>query len=190
MEWKKPLLTGLGWGIGTAIGLTAALAVFLWYQNRPEPPKPWNTSSIMATYDYVATEGEENTIVVFYTLENMTDFDYRVQDAHDVTMSAKLEKQDSLSLFGTDKLSKIDYPVVVPAKKRIMFRVHIAYPYPEKEKPNANKDERKQYKAGLEKYITDEMSNLNGFELLDSTNRYDVIFPCGWKKSLTQPSAP
>ena len=44
--------------------------------------------------------------------------------------------------------------------------------------------------GSIEKYITDEMSNLNGFELLDSTNRYDVIFPCGWKKSLTQPSAP
>jgi hypothetical protein len=190
MEWKKPLLIGLGWGIGTAVGLVAALAVFLSYQSRPKPPKPWNTSSIKATYDYVETEGDKNTIVVFYTLENMTNFDYRVEDAHDVMMNAKLEKQDSLSPFGYDKLSKIDYPVFVPARKRVMFRVHIAYPYSEKEKPNANKDERKQYRASLEKYVIDEMSNLNGFELLDNTNRYDVIFPCGWKKSSSPPSAP
>lgn len=52
MEWKKPLLIGLGWGVGTAVGLAAALAVFLWYQSRPKPTKPWNTSSIKATTMY------------------------------------------------------------------------------------------------------------------------------------------
>jgi hypothetical protein len=187
MEWKRPLLIGVGWGIGTSVGLAAALVMFLWYQTRPKPPnppKPWDTSSIKATYDYVGTEGNTNTIVVFYTLENTTDFDYRVEDAHNVTMTAKLEQQNSLSLF-SDELSKIDYPIFVPAKKRIFFRVHIAYPYSVKEKPDANKDERTKYREGVAKYANDELSNLNGFELLDNVSRYDVIFPSGWKKSST-----
>jgi hypothetical protein len=188
MEWKKPLLVGLGWGIGTAVGLAAALALFLWYQSKPKPPKPWDTASIKATYDYAATEGDKNTIVVFYTLENMTDFDYRIEDSPEITMSAKLARQNSLSTF-TDKLSKIDYPIVVPAKKRVVFRVHLPYQCPVREKPDANQNERNDYREGVAKYVTDEMTNLNGFELLDNTSRYDVMFPSGWKLS-KQTTAP
>jgi hypothetical protein len=115
--WKRLLLIGFGWCIGTGVASAASLAVFLWYQGRPKPPKPWDTSSIKASYDYMQTEGEKHTVTVLYTLENTTDFDYRVDDAHDVMMNAKLEKKNSLSPF-KDELSSIDFPIFVPAKKR------------------------------------------------------------------------
>jgi hypothetical protein len=50
-----------------------------------------------------------------------------------------------------------------------------------KEKVNANADEHKKYKEAVEKYIADEFTNLEGFDLLDETNRYEIIFPAGWK---------
>jgi len=50
-----------------------------------------------------------------------------------------------------------------------------------KKKSNPSRDEKYRYTAGLEKYVRDEMTNLNGFELLDDARRYDVAFEGGWK---------
>jgi len=61
-EWRKLLLLGLGWGLGTAVGLALLVGGFLWYQGRPrptEPPKPWNTTAIKAEYDTTDTEGDK-----------------------------------------------------------------------------------------------------------------------------------
>lgn len=35
--------------------------------------------------------------------------------------------------------------------------------------------------AQSKKYVIDEFANLDGFDLLDETNRYEIIFPPGWK---------
>jgi hypothetical protein len=183
-EWKRPLLVGAGWGFGMAIGLAIVFAGLLWYEGRPKapkPPKPWDTASIKAEYDYAYTEGDKNEIVSYYTLENTTVFDYRVEDDHYVTMSARLRKQNSLSPFS--EREKIDYPIFVPAKKRVRFPIHISYPYPIKEKDNANGEERKKYREAVEKYVRDEMGNLDGFDFLDQTNRYEIVFPGGWRRS-------
>jgi hypothetical protein len=178
-DWKRPLFIGIGWGLGTAVGVVLLVGGFLWYQSRPKLAKPWNTAVIKAEYDTADTEGEKNTVVFYYTLENTTDFDYRVEDAHDITMSAKLHKQNNLSPF--DGSGKIDYPIFVPAKKRIRFAIHINYPYPVKQEENPNSEERIKYREAVEKYAMEEFSNVDGFDLLDETNRYEIIFPAGWK---------
>ena len=61
------------------------------------------------------------------------------------------------------------------------------YPYPVKEKPNADLQERRKYRADLENYIAKEFGNLDGFDLLDETTRYEIVFPGGWKKPKQQP---
>lgn len=182
MEWKKSLLVGVGWGLGTALGLAILFGGFLWYESRPsppKPPKPWDTRAIRAEYDYASTEGDNNNIVIYYTLENTTSFDYRVEDGHDVTMNATLERENSLSPFSD--FEKIDYPIFIPAKKRVRFGIHIKYPYSIRQKVDANVEERRKYREALEKYMADEMYNLDGFDLLDHTNRYEILFPAGWK---------
>lgn len=184
MDWKRPLLIGVGWGVGTAVGLVVLLGAFFWYESRPKPPKPpkpWDSVSIKAQYDDAGTEGDKNYVVFNYTLENTTDFDYRVEDAHNITTSAKLHEQNNLSPFG--EAGKIDYPIFVPAKKRVRFAIHINYRYPVKQKENPNLEERIKYREAVEKYVMDEFSNLDGFDLLDETNRYEIIFPSGWKHS-------
>ncbi len=35
----------------------------------------------------------------------------------------------------------------------------------------------------LAKYVADEFPNLDGFDLLDEGNRYEIIPPGGWKKT-------
>lgn len=181
VEWKKPLFIGIGWGLGTAAGLAAVLGVAFWYQSRPNPPRPWNTSSIKAQYDYVDTEGDKNTVVFYYVLENTTDFDYRIEDGQNVTMSAKLRREDELSPFSG--WQKIDYPLFVPAKKRVRFPIHIEYPCPVKASDASDADEHLKHREAVEKYVANEFPNLNGFDLLDQTNRYEIVFPAGWKSS-------
>ena len=182
-DWKKALFIGVGWGLGTAIGLVLLVGGFFWYQSRPKPPvppKPWNTTAIKADYDYATAEGEKNTILFYYTLENTTDFDFHIESGDHTLMSATLLKQKNLSPFGESE--KIDYPIFVPAKKRIRFPIHINYSYPLREKENANLEERRKYRRDLEQYLSDELTNLDGFDLLDEINRYEIVFPAGWKK--------
>ena len=69
MNWKKALLIGLGWGVGTALGLTILVGGFLRYQSKPKPPKPWDSKSIKAEYDHVTTEGDDNHVVIYYVLK-------------------------------------------------------------------------------------------------------------------------
>ncbi len=181
MNWKKALLIGLGWGVGTALGLAILVGGFLRYQSKPKPPKPWDSKSIKAEYDHVTTEGDDNHVVIYYVLENTTDFDYRVTDAYNVRMSAKLEDQNSLRAFSENE--KIDYPVSVPARKRVSFLIHLMYPYPSKMNANADLDERKKYRQTLEKYMAEQWANLDGFDFLDESSRNEIIFPAGWKHS-------
>ncbi len=181
---EKPLFIGIGWGFATAVGLALLVGGFLWYQSRPKSPKPpkaWDTAAIKADYDSTNTEGDKNTVVFYYTLENTTDFDYRIEDAQSVLMSATLMKQKNFSPFGENE--RIDYPIFVPAKKRVRFRIHLGYPCPVKEKENADLEERRKHRKAVEKYVADELTNLDGFDFLDEANRYEIVFPAGWKRA-------
>ncbi len=94
-DWKRSLLVGVAWGVGTAMGLAMLVGGYIWYSSRPSPPvppKPWNSSAIRAEYDTAYTEGDENNVVIYYTLENTTDFDYRIEDGQNVMMSSKAGK--------------------------------------------------------------------------------------------------
>ena len=83
-EWKRPLLIGVGWGLGTAVGLAILAGGLLWYQSRPKPPKPWNTKAIEA--HYVNTqffEGEKKTTLragLVFDLKNNTGADYTLEE--------------------------------------------------------------------------------------------------------------
>src|SRR5271163_1226908 len=178
MEWKRPLFIGIGWGLGTAVGLVILVGGFLWYLNRPKPPKPWNTSALRAEYDDVSTEGDKNYIIFRYTLENPTDFDYHLEDGSTILMSVRLKRENVLT--PASEVATIDFPVFVPAKKRIRFVIYTPYAYPIKEKADSSGDERKKYSDEVEKYVQTKMTNLDGFDLLDKSNRYEVIFPAGW----------
>jgi hypothetical protein len=76
----------------------------------------------------------------------------------------------------------ISYPIFVPAKKRVRFAIHLTpYGYPGKEKENPDLAERRRYRHAIEKYLAEELTNLDGFDLLDESNRYEINFPSGWK---------
>lgn len=179
MNWKRALIIGIGWGVGTGVVLGTLLGIGIWYDSRPKPPKPWNATAVTAEFDTLDTDGENNNVTIVYTLENHTDFDYRLADKDDVTINGKLSAEKSLS--ADSKELTLDFPVFLPAHKRIRLPVHVNYPYQTKLKANPTSDERHEFRKALAKFISTEWANLDGFEILDDRERYEIDLPPGWK---------
>jgi hypothetical protein len=179
--WKKILLRSVGFGAGFALMLCAVVGVWVWYTERPKPPKPWNKQAITAQYDYVRPGGDKNNLTFYYTLQNNTDSDYRLTSDVGIEITIKEKQNKQLGDFA-GKYETTNYPVFVPAKSRVRFSLNIPYPYPVREKSNPTAEERKQYTTDVAKYVTNEFSNVEGFVLFDTTSRYEIDFPSGWEK--------
>lgn len=179
-NWKKICLWGLSFGVGFSVTLVSLIGLYVWHENQPKPPKPWNTSAIVSTFDYIDTEGNDNTIVFYYTIQNNTDYDYELSKTAQSILLAKLEKQNSLSGTRDDEFLKYDKSVYVPAKQRLRFAIHLRYPTSFKLKHGASEEEKGEFRRTLSKYLKDEASNLNGFVLFDEENRYQIDFAKGW----------
>lgn len=186
--WKKILLRSAGFGAGFAITLCVVVGVWIWYIERPKPPKPWDKQAITAEYDNVSTAGDENFFSVQYILQNNTDVDYRLDSDSGVEISAKLQQQKGLAEFSRKTIA-VEFPVFVPAKNRVRLPIILKYHYPVREKNDPTLEERKQFRTDVAKYITNEFKNLDGFVLFDTTNRYEIDFPTGWEKRAKEPSA-
>ena len=187
-DWRRVFVKAAGFGVGLALALVSVGGAWLWYSNRPKPPKAWNSRAVVAEYDYVTTEGDNNNIAVYYTLQNNTDFDYEIRSMDQVQFAAKLEQENSISVERSEEGHLTgDFPMFVPARGRSRFGIHIKFPYAEKADDKAPDDQKHDYGTKLAKFMTSEFSNLDGFVFLDSSRRYRVEFPGGWKARSKEP---
>jgi len=181
--WRKPLLIAVGFGGGFAIVMAAIMGGWLWYQGRP---KPWNTRAIIATFDDVEIESSESegphgadTIVVYYTLENTTEIDYRMP-LEQLHVNGLLKQEKSLT--GTRDITMLDKgQVFIAPKQRTRFAVRLNYPVKESFGPEPKTSEEWQRRSKLvADYIKREFPNLGGFVVFDNINRYQINLPNGW----------
>lgn len=179
--WKKLLLRSFGFGAGFGLVLCFAIGIWAYYKSRPKPPKPWDTRSITAEFDSVRPSGDKNYLTFYYVLENNTDFDYRLESGTGIDVTVKLKKAKTFAQFGGLRDS-LKFPVFVPARRRVRFPLTILYAYQVKEPEKSTPEERERYETEVRKYVTDELANLDGFVLFDSSSRYEVDFPNGWKQ--------
>jgi hypothetical protein len=178
MNWKRALLIGLAWGLGTAATLAAMVGVYLWSQSRP---KPWNTNAITSEFEGIRTEGDDETFVFYFTLENHTSKDYAVASGDDLLINAKIQDSKSLMLL-SDEYGHINFPIFVPQHSRSRVAFHMnGYRYPTKTSQPKTADERERYQTEMATYVSKEMSNLDGFEIFDKVLRYEIILPGAWK---------
>ena len=185
---KRVFITAAGFGAGFALALVSLIGTWLWYSNCPKPPKPWDGHAVVAEYDYVTTEGDNNDIAVYYTLQNNTDFDYEIRSMDQVQFAAKLSRENSISVERSEEGHlTADFPAFVPARGRSRFGIHLKYPYAEKSDDKASDEEKHDYGTRLTKFMTSEFGNLDGFVLLDSGRRYRVEFPSGWMARSKEP---
>jgi hypothetical protein len=184
--WKKTLLRAVGFGAGFAVVAAFIVAGVLWWSSRPPRVKPWDEKAITASYESLDTEGDANTFRFVYTLENNTDADYRVENDSSVHLAAFLKRSQALSFSDSKDLST-DYPLYIPAKSRVRFQIHLAYPYPIKPNYEASDDEQHDFNTKVAQYVTKELGNIDGFVLLDDGSRYKIVMPNGWAERAKMP---
>jgi hypothetical protein len=185
-SWKRILPRAAGFGAGFAVVAALIVWLALWWHQRPEKPKPWNISAITASFDNLSTEGDKNTIVFVFTLQNNTSTDYRIADGGFVHLGAVLRKSKAFS-FSEDDYLKTDYPLYVPAGSRVRIMLHLKYPYAVHEDLEASDDARHDWGTNLCKFVTKELSNLDGFVMMDDQSRYEITLPNGWEARSKEP---
>ena len=185
-SWKTIALKSVFGGAGFTLTILLIIGGVIWYQSIPKPPKAWDNNAIIASYDHVDTTGENNIVVFYYILENKTDFDYPIEDKNNFFIYANLERPTSLSGGKSggkpDELLSFNYPVNIPSKHRLFFKITLNYPTEIKSPPfGASKENKEKHRKELEDYVTKEFNNLNGFTLFDYNKRYKIEFKPGWK---------
>ncbi|MGO9094051.1 MAG: hypothetical protein ACLQGV_02415 [Bryobacteraceae bacterium] len=187
--WRKLALLAAGFGGGFAVVMAAIVGGWAWYQGRPVKPKPWDSRAIVATFDYPDTESgapegpsgsSPDIIVLYYTLENTTEIDYRMPAEEQIEVDGRLKREKSLT-SGSLHLPLDKEPVFIPSGQRRRFAVHLHYPMkvdlgPE---PRTKEEHRKKWKL-IADYMKKELPNLDGFVVFDSANRYQINLPNGW----------
>jgi hypothetical protein len=169
--------------------LCIVVGVWVWYRERPKPLQPWDKKAITAEYDHVRPQGDENNLSFRYVLQNNTDLDYRIDSDSGIEITAKLQTEKGFGEFAR-KYVTTQYPIFVPAKSRVRISLDIPYSYPLKEGRDLTAEESQRYAAAVESYVTGKLSNLDGFVLFDTNNRYEIEFPSGWEKPAKEsPSA-
>lgn len=187
-NWKKYFFIGAGFGTAALIVTAVIMGVWMWFESRPQKQKPWNQNAIIATFEYPGTESgpEEkdgfrpDQIVMYYTLENKTDFDYRMPARNQIEFNAKLKRENSLSA-NSQLLSLDEQPVFLPANQRVRISVHLRYPVKKDFGPEDTRANRDKRRKAIADYLNEEFTNLDGFVVFDLQNRYQINFPNGWK---------
>jgi hypothetical protein len=122
---KRALAIAFAFGAGVALIGLAALALLSWRASRP---KPWNTTTIVARFDSVDTEGQEKKLVFYYILQNNTDRDFRINSQQELVLTGKLERQQSLTQESSKEFFSGELPVFIPARRRTRFAIHPGLP--------------------------------------------------------------
>lgn len=167
----------LGLGIGFALAL--CLGVWAWYAGRPKSPKPWDTKSLTAEFEYVnANEGE---LTFGYAFTNNTDFDYSLSSESQVSLTIKEIDGPVLTDAARGVTPKV--PFFLPARHKKSFEIqwHGSPPFKEPQS-RASEAEWVRYRAELKAYLNNPpLNSVDGFVMFDPISRYEVVLPPGWK---------
>jgi hypothetical protein len=179
-NWKKIVFRAAGFGGGFAVVAALILGIIVWCSSRPVKPKPWDTKSITAVFGNLSTEGTNHTVIYNYTLINNTDSDYSLQD--DSTSHIGFKRMQTNALDFSDKdFIKPDFPIYIPAKSRVSIALHMPLPYESDVDLNSPTAVQHDYYTKLSHFVSDTISNVDGFVLMDDSSRYEIIFPNGWR---------
>lgn len=168
-----------GLGFGIALACVSSWLVLHWWENRPEKPVPWNPNAITATYRGLSTEGQSNTLVFFYTLENHTDRDYKVLEAERLYIGAHLTGNDLVNYAKGNEM-KVDVPIYLPAHSETGLALHVAMSYPDPKPIDGTKAQMHDYGTRLAAFVVERFNELDGFVIMDDVDRYKVTLPDGW----------
>jgi len=172
---KKALLIAFSVGAGVAVVIAALTAGGYWYLSRPKPPKPWDTTAIVAdgTPGFGVSD-DGNKVVLTYSLENNTPFDYRATSSDELNLLRRFARDNALSQPVTAETASIGFPIFIPAKQKAEVSLTINFVETPKQKPSETPE---QFHETLRTYVLDQMRGDAVVVLFDQTNRYQINLP-------------
>jgi hypothetical protein len=182
MSIKTLLLKSAGFGAGFALAISAIIGIAIYVTSLPKSERKWDDNAVTASFSEVTfNTGEAPTVNLSFTLNNTTGRDYSVPNDKD---SIFMELPDTKALYQYNnspdpflQTVSID-PTFIPSNQRALVTLHLIYSYndfyPKADKENTEK---------MAKYIAKRLERIDGFQLFDKANRYEIIFPNGWKKT-------
>jgi hypothetical protein len=159
-SWKKMALMSLFGGAGFALTLVIVAGAITWYNSRPKPPEPWNTSSIVSTEPATyLLSGDGTKVELRYVLENATDTDYQLDN--DIYFKILAKNREGIFYRPLSReTASLALPVFVPAKQKAFVKLSITL----SELPaGASVDERVEALATL--------------AIFDDVNHYQINLP-------------
>jgi hypothetical protein len=189
--WKKLALGSLFGGIGFAAVLAAVAGTLVLYRSRPIPPKPWNTSALVASTKapYFYTLSNNDGIHFNYRVTNNTDSDYSLDDEATKRLKVTFKSEDGAAVSHPigpkDPDTTLDSPVFIPARRtgELTLSINIS-DYPRRRAIEAEKD----YQDRLEKWDKTDFP-IPGFVLFDEATRYEIDLPSVIEKTPITPDS-
>jgi hypothetical protein len=183
--WKKLAIRAFFAGAGFAIALAVIAGAALWYHNRPEQPKPWNSTALKASFGTMEfTVGSSKDTYsypadFYYNVQNNTDRNYQVIPANLTPMAVLTDGNVLSKEFGHYQSGEatVDGPAFIPPGGTARIVVRVSYFYPD-EFTQADKNKTDKILATFNRRLKE----LNGFVLFDEQNHYRIDLPEGWKQ--------
>ena len=170
---------------GAAFAATLCLIVggFVWYSDRPQPPRPWSTTALVATKPPGFSVSEDAKRIEFkYSVENTTDTDYNADSDQRIKITLKLKNGALLPPFSSESKLLL-FPIFIPAKQKALVIIRLpASDIPQK--PPSDSDA--QYHERIRAYCEEHFKNLEEIVLFDDQNRYQVTLP-RWRNVAKEP---
>ena len=183
MHWKKLVVISASSGAGFALVCVLILWATGWKAVHANAPKSWNSTPIKASF--VSAQLREidrgnSSVLLYYNLENNSDFDYRLSDGAGVVIMRRMAQDQSLS---SEVPVHLSYSTFIPARQRarIALEVPHAFDWP------ADNDPARQEK--LREFVNQRLAGVDEFVLFDESNRFQIDFPKGWQDLPAAPSA-
>jgi hypothetical protein len=173
---KRLLLRSAGIGAGFAVALCLIVGGWVWYSNRPSPPKPWNTTALIAPDPpgfHVSDDGKH--VEFTYRVENTTETDYQIApDSRTRLMFRGKNGVLSQPLPSGLLPDVLELPIFIPAKQKAVLRIIL--PLSSFEERSASESDA-QYHERLRAYCENHFEKLGAFVLFDEQNRFEINLP-------------
>jgi hypothetical protein len=136
---------------------------------------PWDSNAITATYmgaQLRQSSAGDAALFLAYELENNTNKDYRLSDGPGYVVMSRVKPDGSLS---SQEPVKLSYATFLPAHQRARLALEMQRPFrwPADGDPLLSKQ--------LADFVTQKLSNVDGFVLFDQADRCEIDFPSGWQ---------
>jgi hypothetical protein len=171
---KTVLLKIAAAAAGITLALCIAAACVFWYETKPKPPKPWNTTALTASDPpSFVVYGQKLHIHFRYSVQNHTGNDYSLDKRNQFRLVGRYADGSLTAPLENEELS-IEDTAFVPANQTGMIVLEVKAVLPLAQGTNQSDDAYHEQNRAL---LNTAMGGLEGFAIFDEENRYQINLP-------------